>query len=109
MRNPYTGEREPRLRVAGPWLFVRMDAGEAAAADFAERRGYLPTDGREMRETHWRRREDGSATLRVARADAYEWCALVESDPDAFCACLRRDLAQRIMGAHVVISERWAV
>jgi hypothetical protein len=101
--NPLTQERERRARFAAGAIVVRLTAGEADAVQFARDRGYLP----EVGEMRWR--EDGSASWRMRREDAYAWAEAVEDDPHAFCACLSRPLVEVFTAADFRIRDSWAV
>ena len=100
--NPYTGYRDPFLRASNAGVVVRMSLPAAEAVSFAQDRGYLPQVG------VMRYRDDG-ASLRIARSDAYAWAEAVAEDEAAFGSCLERGLFDRILGAHVIITNRWAV
>ena len=101
--NPLTSEPERRARFCRDAIIIRLTATEANAVEFALARGYLPDVG------GMRYRDDGSARWYIRRADAYAWADAVESDAEAFCACLSRPLASLFLAADFRIRDSWAV
>lgn len=101
--NPLTCEREPRARFCRDAIVIRLSEGEARTVEFCRDRGYLPEA------MSLRYREDGSASARIVRANAYAWAEQVEDDPSAFCACLGGHLRDLFHAADFRIRDSWAV
>lgn len=101
--NPLTREREPGARFCRDAIVFRLTHDEALAVEFALDRGYIPNSGALV----WR--EHGGASWRFRREDAYTWAEQVESDVDAFCACLDRRLTNLFHAADFRIRDSWAV
>lgn len=102
--NPYTGEPDARLRASKAGVVVRLSAGEVESVIWAQDRGYLPDVGM-MRH----RDDDGPCSWRVRAADAYAWREWVDAGEESFGTCLAPRLLSRIMGAHVILTNRFAV